>query len=45
MENNTQQQAEKLPYEKPDFQTIDINMEAPLLTESLTPKQFGKKFN
>lgn len=45
MENNAQPQTVKQPYEKPDFQTIDIDMEAPLLTESITPKQFGKKFN
>jgi len=30
MENQTVKQ----PYEKPDFQVIDINIEAPLLTSS-----------
>ena len=29
-----EKQTVKQPYEKPDFQVIDINIEAPLLTSS-----------
>lgn len=44
MENNAQPQTVKQPYEKPDFKTIDLNMEAPLLTASDPTKQYGKHF-
>ena len=38
MENQTVKQ----PYEKPDFQVIDIEMESPLLSASGTPVPKGK---
>ena len=39
MENNAQPTK---PYEKPDFQVIDIEMESPLLSASGTPVPTGK---
>ena len=45
MVNNTQQpQTENKPYVKPDFKTIDLNMEAPLLSASDPTKQYSKHF-